>query len=486
MKKYEFHCRLLSDLVLTSSAATESHSSSLNYIPGSKFLGIVSRSLYQMEDEISTLDIFHSGKVIFGDAHPFLDKKRFYPSPANFYFKKGEGLGKKIFLHHNLDQKIHNALRMENIQLKQSKSGYIQPETMSSLTIKQNYRLKSAYDSTTRKSKDSQMFGYFSIPAFSEWVFTVEDHTGLYLDKINEALVGKKRIGRSKSAEYGLVDITFSREILPKQEEVFSGRTILYAQSNLCFVNQFGQTTANPSAEQLTGTTENEIIWEQSQIRSRKYQSWNGTRNSKDADRIIIEKGSVFVLNIKEPVSFNFFNSGIGSYKSEGFGKVMVNPDFLPLEGINLGFSFTAEKQGASISDSYADVKDLTVDEVILALKNKENLYSFDQEVKSEVKDFIDNHGHYFKMVNKSQWGTLRAYAKQCLTLKAFEALVFGNPNEKGLEGFIYKGSSQTQWKVGGEFLSNELKRISKNKGEKFALSFVQKLSSEILKTQKK
>jgi len=480
MKKYEFHCRLLSDLVLTSSAATESHSSSLNYIPGSKFLGIVSRSLYQMEDEISTTDIFHSGKVTFGDAHPFLNDKRYYPSPANFYFKKGEGLSNKIFLHHNLDKNTQKDLRSKNIQLKQSRTGYIQPESKNNLVIKQNYRLKSAYDSTTRKSKDSQMFGYFSIPAYSEWIFTVEDHTGFYLDKIKEALVGKKRVGRSKSAEYGLVEIEFSKEIEFNKEVSFSGRTVVYAQSNLCFVNQFGQTTALPSPEQLTGNTESGIIWEQSQIRSRKYQSWNGTRNSKDADRVIIEKGSVFVLDLKQPVSSEFFASGLGSYKAEGFGKVMVNPDFLPMDGANLGFSFTSVELPTSISENYADVKDETADQVINALKNRENLYSFDQEVKSEVKEFIDKHRHYFKMVKKSQWGTLRAYAKQCLTLQAFEALVFGNPDEKGLEGFIDKGSSQTQWKVGGEFLRKELKRISKNKGEKFALTFIQKLSSEI------
>lgn len=480
MKKYEFHCRLLSDLVLTSSAATESHSSSLNYIPGSKFLGIVSRSLYQMEDETSTMDIFHSGKITFGDAHPFFNNKRYYPSPANFYFKKGEGLSDKIFLHHNLGKDIQKKLRSENIQLKQSRTGYIQPESKTSLTIKQNYRLKSAYDSTTRKSKDSQMFGYFSVPAYSEWVFTVEDQAGFYLDKIKDALVGKKRIGRSKSAEYGLVEIKFGREIESTKKENLTGRTILYAQSNLCFVNQFGQTIAVPSPEQLTGSTDSEIIWVQSQIRSRKHQSWNGKRNSKDADRIIIEKGSVFVLNLKQPVSSDFFLSGIGSYKSEGFGKVIVNPEFLPAEGANLGFSFTPEKHTTKISDNYADVKDETVDQVIHALKKRENLYSFDQEVKSEVKDFIDNHRHYFKMVKKSQWGTLRAYAKQCLTLKAFEVLVFGNPNEKGLEGFIYKGSAQTQWRVGGELLSKELERISKSKGEKFALTFIQKLSSEI------
>jgi hypothetical protein len=486
MKRYEFHCRLLSDLVLTSSAATESHSSSLNYISGSKFLGIVSRSLYQMEDEKSTIDIFHNEVVKFGDAHPFVGGKRFYPSPANFYFKKGEGLSDSIFLHHNLDNPVQERLRAENVQLKQSRTGYIQPELKSQVTIKQNYRLKSAYDPDTRKSKDSQMFGYFSLPAYSDWVFTVEDQSGFYLEKIKEALVGKKRIGRSKSAEYGLVDIKFIQELDEVKEQNFLGRTLIYAHSNLCFVNQYGETTAQPNPEQLTGLSSEdcEILWDQSQLRSRKYQSWNGKRNCRDADRIIIEKGSVFVLNLKKSVSSSFFGGGIGSYKSEGFGSVLINPDFLPLEGSNLTYSFKTQSELGIQKDAYSEIADESAQEVFKALAKRQNLISFDQQVKSAVKEFLDNHRHYFKTVNKSQWGTLRAYAKQCLTLDAFDTLVFGNLAEKGMEGFIYKGSSQNQWKVGGEFLQNELKRIAKGKGEKFALTFVQKLSVEIPKSR--
>lgn len=484
MKKYEFRCRLLSDLVLTSSAATESHASSLNYIPGSKFLGIVSRSLYKMDDEKSTLDIFHNGIVKFGDAHPILKEKRLYPSPANFYFKKGEGLNDSIFLHHNLDKSTQEKLRSQNIQLKQSRTGYIQPELKKQLTIKQNYRLKSAYDATTRKSKDSQMFGYFSLPSQTEWVFSVEDHSGYYLEKIKEVLVGMKRIGRSKSAEYGLVEILFEKEIKTSKEENVSGRIVVYAQSNLCFVNQYGETTAQPNLLQLTGNSDCEILWEQSQLRSRKYQSWNGKRNCRDADRIIIEKGSVFVLNLKTPVSSSFYDAGIGSYKSEGFGSVIINPDFLPLEGINLNYSFSKQNDKEKNTDIYSEIIDDSSEEVFDALLMRQNLVSTDKTVKAEVKEFLENHRHYFKSVSKSQWGTLRAYAKQCLTLEAFDLLVFGKPNEEGLEGYIYKGSSQAQWKVGGEFLQNEIKRIAKKKDEKFALAFVQKLSVEIPKSR--
>ena len=484
MKTYEFRCRLLSDLVLTSSAATESHSSSLNYIPGSKFLGIVSRSLYQMNDEKSTIDIFHNGIVRFGDAHPMVKEKRLYPSPANFYYKKGEGLSDSIFLHHNLNKSVQEKLRSENVQLKQSRTGYIQPELKRQLTIKQNYRLKSAYDNNTRKSKDSQMFGYFSLAGETEWVFLVEDNSGFYLDKIKKALEGKKRIGRSKSAEYGLVEISFLKEIDKTKETILSGRTIIYAQSNLCFVNQYGETTAQPSPQQLAGEVDCDILWKQSQVRSRKYQSWNGKRNCKDSDRVIIEKGSVFVLHLNKPISSSFYDAGIGSYKSEGFGSVLINPDFLPLEGPNLGYSFSKQSESGIKKESYSELPDESAEEVFKALEKRQNLVSFDQDVKSEVKEFLENHRNYFKSVSKSQWGTLRAYAKQCLTLDAFNKLVFGKTNEEGLEGFIYKGSSQTQWKVGGKFLQDEIQRIAKKEGEKFAFAFVQKLTVEISKSR--
>ena len=65
MDKLTFECELLSQVVLISVSATEGYHKSLDYIPGSKFLGIVARKLYNTEERNGQqlLDLFHNGTV---------------------------------------------------------------------------------------------------------------------------------------------------------------------------------------------------------------------------------------------------------------------------------------------------------------------------------------------------------------------------------------------------------------------------------------
>ena len=126
--------------------------------------------------------------------------------------------------------------------------------------------MKSAQDRDKRKSKDSQMFGYFSLKAGSEWTFIIDDQTGKYTDEIKHILEGKHRIGRSRSAEYGLVEIRFEKEIQTESSKSLNGELIIYAKSNLAFINEeTGSYTSQPTAKQLTGTDNAEILWDKSQ-----------------------------------------------------------------------------------------------------------------------------------------------------------------------------------------------------------------------------
>ena len=60
MNKIQFKCILESDVIINQNAATEGNQQTLDFIPGSAFLG-VQRSLYIREDS-ETFILFHSGK----------------------------------------------------------------------------------------------------------------------------------------------------------------------------------------------------------------------------------------------------------------------------------------------------------------------------------------------------------------------------------------------------------------------------------------
>src|SRR5699024_3004805 len=230
MKIFKFKCTLLSDVIMTSDGATESPSDALDYIPGVKFLGIVAGKLYDENKKEETLDLFHNGVVKYGDATLFHNGEICLKAPFSWFHEKGRGIEEEIYLHHLLES--------TDKQLKQVRAGYFSPASHALITLEQNYSLKSAQDIEKRRSKESQMFGYQSLNAGTEWVFEVTDEKGVYIEQIKNILVGKHRIGRSRSAEYGLVEVEFLKESLVEPQAIKQGNLVVYAKSNLCFINK--------------------------------------------------------------------------------------------------------------------------------------------------------------------------------------------------------------------------------------------------------
>lgn len=62
MIRIKFECKLLSDVILNQSAATDGNNSTLDFIPGNSFLGIVA-SHYAEYSKEDAMTLFHSGKL---------------------------------------------------------------------------------------------------------------------------------------------------------------------------------------------------------------------------------------------------------------------------------------------------------------------------------------------------------------------------------------------------------------------------------------
>lgn len=475
MKKYQYKCTLLTDVVITSMAATEGYKESLDYIPGSKFLGIAAGKLYNEQNEQKTLDIFHNGKVKFSDATLMLNDEPLLKVPFSWYHEKGESLLSKLYIHHLISGVEHENLREQKVQLKQARNGYFSLTQNKFITIDQDFSLKSAHDAENRKSKDGQMFGYFSLKKGSTWAFSVVDENGIYSDEIKSVIQGIHRIGRSRSAEYGLVEITFLREDTLSSENEFSGEIAIYAQSNLCFYNeQYGQSYALPTARQLVGTENATVLWDKCQVRSRSYKTWNRHRNNKDADRIIIVRGSVFVVKLSAGVNSVFFENGIGAHKNEGFGVVLVNPPFLLSENSQLSANLVKTKpdykQIFAIDQGVNDI------EILDSLYSRRKRNNFDYMIDQKVNAFIKEHGKAFKGISNSQWSNLRNYGKNLPDKQSFETMVF-NPDA----GFLFRGQSEYEWRKNDrrDILKKQLNSLA---DETEYLPFVVKLSNLMAK----
>jgi len=424
MEKIQFKCTLLSDVVLSQSSATKGNKKSIDFIPGNNFLGIVAGNLYRRLEEKDALYLFHSGNVRFGDANPSENTVRGLKVPCSMYYPKLQEESEGCYIHHL----IKDQDAVQNKQLKQCRSGFysFNERTHDGMPaeIKKTFSIKSAYDSENRRSKDKQMYGYeallkglvlyFEIELEENILVNIGDKSEYIKDLITKSLCGTKHIGRSRTAQYGLVDIeVYDYREIESQSEGFDINeeqyVTVYADGRLIFLDHNGYPTFTPTHKDLKIEDEEaKIIWKMSQIRTFQYAPWNSTRQSFDTDRCGIEKGSVFVVKCKSAPKTSQY---VGYYKNEGFGKVIYNPVFLN--------SDTNESNGVAlfklIKENKANPQKVKTDKIsplIAYLSHKKEELENDKSCFDIVNKFVDNHKKDFKSDTfASQWGSIRSLA---------------------------------------------------------------------------
>ena len=447
----KFKCTFLTEVILSPTSNTRQTTESLSYIPSSYFLGIVANQ-HTGSDFNSR---FLGQELSFYDAH-LLDKQGYtLRIPLDWYEEKLDKTA-PIRLMHKLEASKHQDLTNQGIQLKQVRQGYFNTKEENG-----NYRfidspegflsLKSAYDTEKRCSKESLMYQYYSLPAGLVWGFMVEiksdteEKQNSLKQAIEAALVGERSIGKSRSAQYGRVKIevdnfeateleqafeTDERESPANKEECKEQYQTLYFASNACFFDKNGYPTANPCPKDLGLEGNASICWEKSAIRTRSYAPYNAKRKARDADRWIIEKGSVIVF--KAAVCHKGSKQlEACAHLNEGFGRVLYNPSFLQKEELNKYQEpekqkteeekeaerkaawetvielFEAKFGGEALGNPSPPLKLLSKREEMLGLDKKEQ-----KTAQQQVFEFIENRKDELGKISSAQWGRLRTLVK--------------------------------------------------------------------------
>lgn len=470
----KFKCKLLTDVILNQKSASEGANQTLDFIPGSNFLGIVAGKIYKPKTKES-LDIFHSGKVRFGDAHPADSENRALRIPASLYFPKGQfEKDRQHYVHHEIANPSSEDLR--KIQLKQERSGFVDfcgisanGGTAIRFKVDTDYAIKSAYDRIHRRSQDEQMFGYQSMGKGMVYYFTIEidDELKKYADNIKKALIGTKRIGRSRGAQYGLVNITEYNEF----KEIVSGAArqdnllIIYAESRLIFLDDNGQPTFLPSFKQLIGRKEidndkkefereEKIVWDKCQLRTFQYAPYNYQRRCFDTDRCGIEKGSVIVVQLKNKIEPSELPTHLGSYLNEGFGKVIYNPAFLEAQPSTNGLlAFKILPREDEKPQSVEKPQSKLVDFLMHKKEEKEESIN----IYTAVNDWINDTAKIRMFTSESfasQWGQIRSRALQAQDRSELKDALF-----KEGSGYLVHGVAKDKWagktKILEDFVNN-------------------------------
>ncbi len=479
MKRIQFKCTLLSDVILSINAATEGKQESLDFIPGGCFLGIAAASLYKGWSSDSDTDrsggkvqagldgadlllAFHSGKVRFGDAHPVKGGTgtsiRSERIPAVYFHDKMKKETEGCVIYYKWEDD-------PNVQMKQCRSGFFAfdctARTFTKVDTPKNVSIKSAYDRDHRRSKDEAMFSYEALSKGAKFVFEIEfDPEAEHLETdITQSLEGIRHIGRSKTAQYGLVKIEKTNFAQCESMATENSIATVYADGRLIFIDGYNTPSFRPSAQDLGFADGAEIEWEHSQIRTFQYAPWNAKRQNRDCDRCGIEKGSVFVVNLHGTPSPKE-TAYIGSYINEGFGRVIYNPEFLLSKpGTNAETLFRAIEDATCTSNcEKAPHRAATgvsrYNKVLLSkIESLKNSTEGGTKVYEIVNEFVRGNQNEFNKEEErfaSQWGHVRELANTCTSKIDFK---------KKVEDYLGHGVAKDKWEYKKDLLTDFIEK---------------------------
>ena len=333
------------------------------------------------------------------------------------------------------------------------------------------------------------MFGFESISKGQVFSFSIQFEDESLVDLVKSSLLGNKRLGKSKSAEFGQVAISELDENQEKSVFKTENYTLVYAQSNLCFVDENGSPTFQPKINDL-GLESGEIIWEKSQIRTYSYSPWNFKRNASNTERHCIAKGSVFY--VKTTIKTEKSTAIVGAYQNEGLGRIIYNPTFLDCK--ENGEIVNAIKK-------YEEIKPLVnkkepTSKLALFLMNKFNAKQEDLKISEEVASCIEElkaKKSPLIEISSSQWGGIRAYAAKTKNQTELKNLLFGSDekvekvgkDDKVQVGYLTHGIAEERYwgKKGNLRVFQDIFEL----GDKFSKSsFIEKFAAEMAKENKR
>lgn len=410
----KFQCTTQEPLILFKKAKTEQSTETLEYIPGSLFRGFVANQLFnsnQVDKHID--DLVFNGSVCFGDAHLVIRGQRSLPIPLSYHKFQSNVHGNDINL------AVCDTPKNKN---KQIKEGYFIVENgiITTQKIEISERMKSARSLAYRASEEGAMYLYRYLEAGQTFEFNVSAKTADLLETVREQLKnGKIYLGKSKSAEFGgKVKIT-ALELLDAPVQTKKVK-MLFAASNWCFLNEYGTYTSHLTSEMLCGKTGELIDWNKSFLRFRTYAPYNFHRKAFDAQRLIVEKGSVIVFQNEIEVDEQFYIDGIGLHKTEGFGEVLVNPDFLKLD------TFEIKKALTPKTDEKIESKDPN----FLILKERESAKRQLIAHFSKAEDLLKK-TNFSGSINSSQWSNILTKVKQLNDITEIQKALIENIDTK-------------------------------------------------------
>lgn len=344
MKVLELKITLLDDIILSATSATTGGHSTLDYIPGANLLGAAAAKLYKNLSMEKAWQVFHSGAVRFGNAYPLMGEETAWPAPLCWHSNKGE----TPFQPYNL-QHINDKNKLAEKQPKQVRGGYVTASSKYHSALDKKTYIKTAINPEHARAAKSQLFVYQALSAGQQFRALIQIDEAAWQDAVDlpeqlaEALNGNLRLGRSRSAQYGQVNVETQwrdeNALLITESRTRKDNSIidLWLLSDLALIDKYGQPTLIPQLSHFDLVDEfdltGHLIADKSYLRHRRYSPYNSARGGYDQQREVICQGSVLQFKLDSALTADQQNvlnhrlrQGVGLFRECGLGQIAVNP----------------------------------------------------------------------------------------------------------------------------------------------------------------
>lgn len=333
MPRANLDIQLLQPAIFTLQSGSAGIPQGLDYTPGATLLGHVAARLYAGLDAEQAWAVFHSGKVRFGDALPLHGDQPGYPMPLAWHVNKGESANADGRL---LSTQVFDAAQVdqhEGRQPAQLRHGYVTADGHW-LNPARQHTLKTAIDPDNGRAADGQLFGYETLAAgqtFRADISADDDIDGALWQTVLDALQGTARLGRSRSAQFGKVEMTARPADAVSAPDDAGEQLTLWLLADLA-LERAGQPCTQPHPDLLGLPEGSQWLPNASFLRQRSYSPYNAYRRHHDPQRQVISRGSVLRYRLPAALSAaqrQRLQQGLGLHVECGLGQAWVNPPLL-------------------------------------------------------------------------------------------------------------------------------------------------------------